>query len=205
MTIILEAYTFCMNTTSTPDVQQRFVNEINDAQKVMAANAAQVEKLMTLHDRLVECFRSGHKAMICGNGGSASDAMHISGEYLNRERMKDRRALPLICLTGDAATITGIGNDFGFEQIYARQVDALGRPGDILILLSTSGQSANILAAQEAAAKAGVYTVAFSGGGPLSEVVDLAFIIDSTSTERIQEATLNLLHMVTAAVEEAMN
>ena len=142
--------------------------------------------------------------MICGNGGSASDALHISGEYLNRERVKIRRALPLIALTGDVATITGIGNDFGFDQIYARQVDALGQKGDILILLTTSGRSANILAAQEVAKHARVYTVSFSGGGPISEAADLPFIIPATSTERIQEATMNLLHMVTAAVEATM-
>ena len=193
-----------MNTPKPSALAQQFQLEINDAQEAMTSNAAQIEKLVILHDQLVECFRNGHKAMICGNGGSASDALHISGEYLNRERVKVRRALPLIALTGDVATITGIGNDFGFDQIYARQVDALGRKGDMLILLTTSGRSANILAAQEIAKKSEVYTVSFSGGGPISEAADLPFIIPSTSTERIQEATMNLLHMVTAAVEATM-
>ena len=193
-----------MNTPKPSALAQQFQLEINDAQEAMASNAAQIDKLVILHDKLVECFRNGHKAMICGNGGSASDALHISGEYLNRERVKMRRALPLIALTGDVATITGIGNDFGFDQIYARQVDALGRKGDILILLSTSGRSANILATQEIAKKSEVYTVSFSGGGPISGAADLPFIIPSTSTERIQEATMNLLHMVTAAVEATM-
>ena len=193
-----------MNTPKPSALAQQFQLEINDAQEAMSSNAAQIDKLVILHDKLVECFRNGHKAMICGNGGSASDALHISGEYLNRERVKIRRALPLIALTGDVATITGIGNDFGFDQIYARQVDALGRKGDMLILLTTSGRSANILAAQEIAKKSGVYTVSFSGGGPISEAADLPFIIPSTSTERIQEATMNLLHMVTAAVEATM-
>ena len=193
-----------MNTPKPSALAQQFQLEINDAQEAMSSNAAQIDKLVILHDKLVECFRNGHKAMICGNGGSASDALHISGEYLNRERVKVRRALPLIALTGDVATITGIGNDFGFDQIYARQVDALGRKGDMLILLTTSGRSANILAAQEIAKKSGVYTVSFSGGGPISEAADLPFIIPSTSTERIQEATMNLLHMVTAAVEATM-
>ncbi len=193
-----------MNTPKPSALAQQFQLEINDAQEAMSSNAAQIDKLVILHDKLVECFRNGHKAMICGNGGSASDALHISGEYLNRERVKIRRALPLIALTGDVATITGIGNDFGFDQIYARQVDALGRKGDMLILLTTSGRSANILPAQEIAKKSGVYTVSYSGGGPISEAAHLPFIIPSTSTERIQEATMNLLHMVTAAVEATM-
>jgi D-sedoheptulose 7-phosphate isomerase len=142
--------------------------------------------------------------MFCGNGGSAADAQHLASEFV--VRVNDRRqALAAIALTTDSSALTSCGNDLGFSHIFERQVEALGRPGDLLILHSTSGDSENLLFAAEAARKAGVGTAALlaKGGGALRDKVDLALVVPTHSTQRAQELHITIGHIVAEWVERA--
>lgn len=147
----------------------------------------------------------GGKLMFCGNGGSAADAQHLATEYVVRFQ-DDRRPLPALALTTDSSLLTAAANDYGFEHVFARQVRALGRRGDVLFLHSTSGQSANLLRAVEAAREQGVVTVAFlaRGGGPLAEAVDHALVLPTDSGAHAQETHLAIGHIVCQLVEEQL-
>ena len=149
---------------------------------------------------------AGHKLLFCGNGGSAADAQHLATEYVVRFRA-DRDALAAIALTTDTSLLTAAANDLGFEQVFARQVRALGRPGDVLFLHSTSGESPNLLRAAEAARDAGVTTVAMlaRGGGALAGVVDRALILPTDEGARAQELHLTIGHIICELVEERRN
>jgi D-sedoheptulose 7-phosphate isomerase len=155
--------------------------------------------------RMAEALRQGGKILFCGNGGSAADAQHLAAEFVNRFR-RDRGAMAALALTTDTSVLTSIGNDYGFERIFARQVEALGRPGDWLVGISTSGQSPNVLAAMEMARRLGLTTVAFSGGGggPLASAADEAFVVPSHETPRIQETHITLGHALCAVVEDIL-
>jgi D-sedoheptulose 7-phosphate isomerase len=155
--------------------------------------------------RFVEVLRRGGTLFFCGNGGSAADAQHLATEYVVRYSTS-RRALAAIALTTDTSVLTAAGNDLGFEQIFARQVEALCRPADLLVLHSTSGRSPNLLAAARAARAGGVATVAFLGqaGGPLAAEVDEAVLVPSLETSRIQVLHLALQHLVVELVEEEL-
>lgn len=152
--------------------------------------------------RTFECLRKGGRLFFCGNGGSAADSQHLAAEYVVRF-WHDRRGLPALALTTDTSVLTAAGNDFGFERIFARQVEALARNGDILFLHSTSGESENLLRAAEAARERGVGTVAFlaKGGGRLAQSVDTALVIPTESTPRAQEIHLALGHTICEIVE----
>ncbi len=154
---------------------------------------------VSLH--LATAFDQGHKALICGNGGSACDAMHFAEEFTGRYR-SNRRALPVISLT-DSSHITCVGNDYGFESIFSRGVEAYGQPGDVFFGLSTSGNSANIIRALEAAQERGLYTVLLLGkeGGSLKGRADVEFIVPAKTADRIQEIHMTLLHVVIEIVE----
>jgi len=154
--------------------------------------------------RVQDTFRSGGKLLLCGNGGSAADAQHIAAEYVVRFR-RARRALPAIALTTDSSVLTAGGNDLGFEEVFARQVRALGRPGDLLVLHSTSGESENLLRAAQAAREVGVSTAALlaRGGGRLRGQVDLALVVPTDVTARAQELHLALQHVVCDLVDRA--
>lgn len=144
----------------------------------------------------------GKRILLCGNGGSAADAQHAAAELTGRFR-RDRPALAAIALTTDTSALTAIANDYGFEQVFARQVEALGRPGDVLVAISTSGHSPNVLAAVARAGALGMKTIALSGrdGGKLAALCDLALVVPAAETERVQEAHIFLLHCLCAAVE----
>ena len=146
---------------------------------------------------------AGHCIMLCGNGGSAADAQHAAAELTGRFR-RERKGLPAIALTTDTSALTAVANDYGFEQVFARQVEALGRPGDVLVAISTSGASGNVLAAVARAAAAGMRTIALSGkgGGALAELCDVALVVPAQDTERVQEGHIFLLHCLCAAIEE---
>jgi D-sedoheptulose 7-phosphate isomerase len=155
---------------------------------------------------LVECFRKGNKVMLCGNGGSAADSQHMVAEFVNRFRM-DRAALPAIALTVDTSILTAIGNDSSFEFTFSRQVEALGKPGDILGAISTSGGSPNILRALTVARQRGVTTVGFTGEkGRLSMApkCDLCLVVPSADTPRVQEVHEFVWHVICGAVEQAL-
>jgi D-sedoheptulose 7-phosphate isomerase len=160
-------------------------------------------------ERAAEMVRAaverGGTLIFCGNGGSAADAQHLATEYVVRY-MKDRRAYPAIAITTDTSLITAAGNDLGFEAIFARQVEALARPGDLLIIHSTSGNSANVLAAAEAAHRKGTLVLAFTArdGGALAALADHSVIVPTQRTDRAQEVHLNVEHTICELMEELL-
>ena len=147
-------------------------------------------------------LKSGNKIMLFGNGGSAADAQHIAAEFVNRYAL-ERPPLPALALTTDTSVITSIGNDYSFDEIFSKQVKALGMEGDVLLGISTSGNSTNILAAVKDARSRGMYTAGFSGGdgGKLANLVDLPFVAKSRVTARIQEAHILAGHILCHLVD----
>jgi D-sedoheptulose 7-phosphate isomerase len=153
---------------------------------------------------LINCFQNHHKLLVCGNGGSAADAQHIAGEFVNRFRF-DRPGLPAIALTTDTSVLTSIGNDSSYDFIFSRQVETLASVGDVLVGISTSGTSRNILNALEAAKKKGIFTVGFTGEKGrqgMADLCDQCLIIPSMDTPRIQEAHLFIWHYICGRVEK---
>ncbi|MCX6007717.1 MAG: SIS domain-containing protein, partial [Chloroflexi bacterium] len=155
---------------------------------------------------ICRCFQQGNKLMLCGNGGSAADAQHVAAEFINRFRL-DRRALPAIALTTDTSILTCIGNDSSFENIFSRQVEAVAMKGDILVGISTSGRSANVLKALDAARLLGVTTVGFTGTGgqeTMGPRCDYCLVVPSMDTARIQESHAFVWHVICGMVERAL-
>src|SRR4030095_1431741 len=152
-----------------------------------------------------ESLTNGNKLLVCGNGGSASDAAHFATEFVVRF-MKDRPAYPAICLTGDGGLLTAAGNDYGFDEIFARQVAAFGLPGDILICLTTSGNSRNVKRALEESKARKLKSIAFLGrdGGSTIGMADVDLLVRSDSTARIQEAHKLLLHVLCETIESRL-
>lgn len=155
---------------------------------------------------LSRAFRAGNKVLLCGNGGSAADAQHIAAELLIRMSKKDRPALPAIALTTDTSALTAGGNDIGFENVFARQVEALGRESDVLIAISTSGNSENVLRAVKEARARKMMTIGLLGGegGNLRSMVDVAVIIPSGDTQRIQEGHICTAHILCGLIEQTL-
>ncbi|MEZ0334559.1 MAG: SIS domain-containing protein [Gemmatimonadales bacterium] len=185
---------------------QRRVEEGLDAlAKVALASKSLSAQIATLASRYADVLRKGGTLFFCGNGGSAADAQHLAAEYVVRYS-RSRRALAAVALTTDTSVLTAAGNDLGFEQIFARQVLALCRPEDLLILHSTSGRSPNLLAAAEAARARSVPTIAFlgQGGGPLAGKVDEAVLVPAAVTSQIQVIQLALQHFIVEMVEEEL-
>jgi D-sedoheptulose 7-phosphate isomerase len=153
-------------------------------------------------DIIDQCLRAGNKLLVCGNGGSAADASHFATELVVRF-VKDRRALPAICLTSDSGILTAAGNDYGFDEVFARQVAAFGAPGDVLICLTTSGKSRNLIRALEEAKARKLKTVAFLGrdGGSSIGIADIDLLVRSDSTARVQEAHQLMLHVLCETIE----
>lgn len=160
-----------------------------------------LERLSALTDVLVELFDKGKKVLICGNGGSHCDALHFAEEFTGRYR-KDRDALPVLAL-GEASHVTCVGNDYGFDEIFSRGVQAFGQSGDLLIGISTSGNSKNVLKAIEMAKSKGMKTVALLGksGGEIRGKTDFEWIMPGETSDRIQEIHMCLLHILIEAVE----
>lgn len=154
--------------------------------------------------RLLTALRAGGKVLLCGNGGSAADAQHVAAELVGRFAHV-RRGLPAIALTTDSSALTSIGNDFGFDHVFARQVEALARKGDVLIGISTSGNSRNVIEAVKMARKLGVTTIGLLGGsgGALKDLVDYVLIVPSHDTPRIQECHILIGHIWCAMIDEA--
>jgi phosphoheptose isomerase len=156
-------------------------------------------------DLIAKCLANGNKLLVCGNGGSAADAAHFATELVVRFA-KDRRAYPAICLTGDGGLLTAAANDYGFDEIFARQVAAFGVPGDLLICLTTSGKSKNVKRALEEAKARKLKTIAFLGrdGGSTVGMADVDLLVRGDSTARIQEAHKLLLHVLCEAMESRL-
>jgi D-sedoheptulose 7-phosphate isomerase len=173
----------------------------------LARSAASLEQrageVAQLAARYAATLKSGGTLIFAGNGGSAAHAQHLAAEYVVRFR-RERRALRAVALTTDGSALTAIGNDLGFEWAFARQVEALARPGDLVILHSTTGRSVNLVRAAEAARRLGVATVALLGGdgGALAGLVDQALVVPGSSTGRVQELQLTVEHLIVELVEE---
>jgi D-sedoheptulose 7-phosphate isomerase len=155
---------------------------------------------------IARCLRGGGKLLLFGNGGSAADAQHLAAEFVGRFRI-ERQALPAIALTTDSSILTAVGNDYGFEQIFARQVQALGRPGDVAIGISTSGNSPNVTSAITQAAKQELKTIGLVGkdGGSLAKCVDISVTIASTNVAMIQECHITIGHILCELVENELS
>src|SRR3954447_10876597 len=175
--------------------------------------ARMLESLKTLEpqvsgaaDLISECFHAGNKLLMCGNGGSAAEASHFATELVVRFT-KDRRALPAICLASDTGILTAAGNDYGFDEIFARQVAAFGVPGDVLICLTTSGKSKNVVRALQEAKARKVNTIAFLGrdGGSTIGIADIDLLVKDDSTARIQEAHQLVIHVLCEIVEAQLD
>lgn len=156
--------------------------------------------------RIAAAFRDGHKLLLCGNGGSAADCQHMATEFVSRlTKQRDRRALPAIALTTDTSFLTAFANDSGFDDVFARQVEAFGQPGDVLIAISTSGNSVNVLRAVEKAKRLSVVTVGLLGeGGALTGLVDWPIVVPSRDTQRVQETLLPIEHILCDLVEDEL-
>lgn len=186
------------------DAATRHLTALSElAARVAREKAGEVAELAEL---VAGALAAGGKLMFCGNGGSAADAQHLATEYVVRFRA-DRRPLAALALTTDTSLLTAAANDYGFEHVFARQVVALGRPGDVLFLHSTSGNSANLLRAAEAARAAGVRSVALlaRSGGPLRDVVDHALVLPTEDSARAQEIQLAIGHIICQVAEERLN
>ena len=158
-------------------------------------------------EKLTEVFRAGKKLLICGNGGSAADSQHIAAEFMIRlSRDLDRPALPAIALTTDTSNLTAGGNDIGFENVFARNVEGLGNSGDALLVISTSGSSKNLIKAVSKAKEKKMVTFGFLGGsgGELAGLVDKKIIVPSENTQRIQEGHITIAHIVCEIVERSL-
>jgi D-sedoheptulose 7-phosphate isomerase len=169
----------------------------------MLADQAIAKSFNEIVDVTLAVLGKGGKILVAGNGGSAADAQHFAAEFVAMYKI-DRRAHPAIALTTDASILTAVSNDYDFERVFKRQVEALGRPGDILFALTTSGNSKNLIAALGEAKKRGVITVAFlgKGGGAMKGIADHEIIIPSENTPRIQEVQKLILHSVAEEVEK---
>ena len=157
-------------------------------------------------DLLSACFARGGKVLICGNGGSAADAQHFAAELVGRFKREDRGGLPAISLGADTSVLTSWSNDVGFETVFSRQVESLGRPGDVLVGISTSGRSPNLIRAFESARAAGLETLALLGrdGGPLRQLADASIVVPSDDTQRVQEVQILIIHLLCELVEEML-
>ena len=165
---------------------------------------AAAEQIAAAATAMVACLHAGGKLIVFGNGGSASDAQHMVAELVGRYAVK-RQALAAIALTTNASSLTAIANDFGFEEIFARQLEALAKPPDAVLAISTSGNSANVLRALETAKVLGLKKIGLTGndGGKLRDLVDICVIVPSSSTPRIQEAHSLVIHILCGIVENA--
>jgi D-sedoheptulose 7-phosphate isomerase len=164
-----------------------------------------LSRVLAAAERISSALSNGGKLLLFGNGGSASDASHIAAEFVGRFQ-RERRALPALALSVDQSALTAISNDYGFEQVFARQIEALGRSSDVALAISTSGRSPNVLEGVRAARAAGIQTIGFTGGdgGQLAEVVDVCVCVGATNTARVQETHILVGHLLCELVELAI-
>lgn len=178
-------------------------NYIKSAGSVLTSiDSSVVEEAASL---CIECVRNGGTVFFCGNGGSAVDSQHLAAELVGRFRM-ERKAIPGVALTANSAIITAIANDYDFTKIFSRQIEALGKPGDVLVAITTSGTSANVLKAVDAARRKAMQTIGFTGagGGALADMTDICVKASSDETSHVQEALLTAGHAICYAIEKAL-
>ncbi len=194
--------------TRTDDFTKRATHSIRSSIETVEHLLASPEVISTvarISDVLVDAFQQGNKLLLFGNGGSAADAQHIAAEFVGRFAY-DRAALPALALSVNTSCVTAIGNDYGFDLTFARQLDALGKPGDVAIGISTSGNSPNVICGLMTARKRGLRTVALTGctGGKVKETVEFCVCAPSAHTPRIQECHILLGHIISELVEETI-
>jgi D-sedoheptulose 7-phosphate isomerase len=183
-------------------IATRHLRESQEAVNAALADGRFIEAIVSISTLVTSRLRAGNKVLFAGNGGSAADAQHIAGEFVSRLNY-DRDPIAGIALTTDSSVLTAIGNDYGYEHVFSRQVRGLGRVGDVLVAISTSGQSANILAAVAAAKEIGIHVVGFTGGGSsvLAESCEIALRAPSTKTPLIQQIHIMAAHAICELVE----
>lgn len=183
---------------------EEIINKIlSDSQSVIQTFInTHTEHVITLSEKIASAFLKDRKLLICGNGGSAADSQHMAAEFVNRFQL-ERPPLPAMALTTDTSVITSIGNDYAFEDIFSKQVKALGIEGDVLLAISTSGNSQNIVSAVKVARKQGLYTAALLGkdGGAIRQLVDMPLVVACNVTARTQEAHILAEHMICHLVD----
>lgn len=189
------------------ELKEYLAQSYQDAIRVTQEYCSRDDVILTtveIAEKLADIFKQGGKALVCGNGGSACDAMHFAEEFTGRYR-QDRLALPVISLT-DPSHVTCVGNDYGFEEVFARGVEAYGKQGDLFVGISTSGNSENVIRAVQRAKHAGLVTVALLGkdGGRLSGECDYEFIVPEKTSDRIQEVHMMILHIIIEGVERIL-
>jgi len=192
----------------TNDFQQRVVRSIQESittKERLLRSPELVATIASVSEILIAAFQGGNKVLLFGNGGSAADAQHLAAEFVGRFAF-DRPALPGLALSVNTSCVTAIGNDYGFDVVFSRQIEALGRPGDVAIGISTSGNSSNVLRGLSVAKKMGLCTVALTGrtGGKLKTVVDHCICVPSQETPRIQECHISIGHIISELVEETI-
>jgi len=184
-------------------MKNKIKNIILSHAKVIQELDRRKDKIETITRTIIDSLKSGGKLLICGNGGSAADAQHMAAEFIGRFKKK-RAPLPATALTTDTSVLTSIGNDFGFSQIFAKQIKGLGRKGDVLLLISTSGNSQNLIMAAKQARRLKMTTIGVLGknGGKLKSETDVCLIANSRDTPRIQEAHSLIIHTICELVED---
>jgi len=172
---------------------------------ISVKNSLPLEEIELACNKVIELYRKGGKLLVCGNGGSAADAQHMAGEFINRFKI-ERTPLPCIALSTDTSTLTAISNDYSFDEVFSKQVQAHGNPGDILIGISTSGNSKNIIRAVEIAKEKNMFTICLLGkdGGILKDKCDLPIMVSSDDTPRIQESHILIIHILCEIVEKKL-
>jgi D-sedoheptulose 7-phosphate isomerase len=192
------------NAKDITDLVRDRVQESIRVKQVLFSNAVFHELVAKAAMQIVKALRAGGKVLFCGNGGSAADAQHLVAEFTGRY-LKERRALPALALHTNTSSVTAIGNDYGFDHVFARQLEALGKEGDVLVGISTSGNSRNVIRAMEVAKAKSIYTIALTGsGGKMKDLADCAICIPSDETPRIQECHILTGHIICEIAEEAL-
>ncbi len=185
--------------------KRHFLQSIKDVRKLAKELEKLYDVICSASYEIIKSLKNNHKLIICGNGGSAADAQHMAAEFVNRF-LKERKPLPAISLTTDTSIITSISNDYSFDDIFSKQIEALGHKGDILIGISTSGNSKNVENAIEAAKQKNIFCIGLLGkdGGKINSLCDLSIVIPSNSTPRIQEMHILIIHTICQIVEDEM-
>ena len=174
-----------------------------ETKQAIYENEDLLDKIEEVAQKCIDLYRTDKKTMLAGNGGSAADAQHIAAELVGRYGF-DRPSIPSLALTTDTSNLTAIGNDYGYEQVFSRQLEGMGQEGDIFIGISTSGNSVNIIKAFESAKKKNIMTVALTGrdGGEMAKMADIALIVPSNATPRIQESHILIGHIICDIIEK---
>jgi D-sedoheptulose 7-phosphate isomerase len=182
---------------------KKILKETISVQQKISENYLYLQTIIKITQLIIQCLKDGGKVILCGNGGSAADSQHIAAEFVGRFKI-DRNPLPAIALSTNTSILTCLGNDYSYQVIFSRQVQALAKKEDVLIAISTSGRSINVIEAVKTAKSIGLKSIALTGkdGGKLAKIADVSFIVPSNETPRIQESHITIAHIICELVEE---